>query len=230
MINCLRVKQVSIVFALLFAYLSSAGHIFAENAAISNVEGLMLKDAYAQAARDCQKLLTTKRGVATRAKLYYLLGICLLKQDRFVEARKNFSIVIQRYSQSRFCDDASLGIGDAYFLAGDYEQAQNRYNKFVRDYPQSGLVSIARMHLEECQGAGNDTNSYFSVQLGCFSSKENAQKLRDDLINRGFQAYILALPSESFYRVRVGKFDNRLEAEFMEQRLKGQGYSTKVCP
>ncbi|NQS99831.1 MAG: SPOR domain-containing protein, partial [Candidatus Omnitrophica bacterium] len=32
------------------------------------------------------------------------------------------------------------------------------------------------------------------------------------------------------FRVRVGKFSNRHQAESLEQRLKAEGYPTKVCP
>jgi cell division protein FtsN len=54
--------------------------------------------------------------------------------------------------------------------------------------------------------------------------------LRDELIDDGYQAYVLNLPVDAFYRVRIGKFGSKLDAEFLEQKLKAKGFSTRICP
>lgn len=220
----------SIIVVVFVVFLSSTEYLFAQSGVLRNVEAMILKDAYPQAAKECEKILASQHRSTIKSKAYYLLGICHLKEARYEEARKNFNKILRQYRRSKFCDDATLGIADSYFLAGDYHQALEKYEEFLQRFARSELSSIAWMHLEQCKQARPFVNSYFSVQLGCFSNKRNAEKLRDGLIDNGYQAYILELISDSQYRVRVGKFSTRLQAELLEQRLKVEGYTTKICP
>lgn len=223
-------RKVSIIIVLFSAFLVSGRCLFAQSSDLRNIETLILKDEYSQAARECKRILANHHRVAIRSKAHYLLGICHLKEARYAEARKNFNIILRRYQRSKFYDDANLAIADSYFLAGDFKQAKRIYEEFLSNFPRSQLISIARKRLEESAGAKPFANSYFSVQMGCFTNKKNAQSLRDKLIDEGHQAYILALPNDELYRVRIGKFSTRLQAESLEQRLRAEGYSTKVCP
>lgn len=216
-----------VIFSVFFL---QSTEILAQSEALKKVETLILQDAYSQAVRECEKILVHHQRATIKAKAHYLLGICLLKEARFEEARKNFNKILQRYARSKFYDDACLGIADSYFLAGDFKQASISYKQFLQDFPRSELASIAGTHLEQSTQGKHFANSYFSVQVGCFTNKSNTERLRDKLIDRGHQAYILELPSDGLYRVRVGRFSNRLQAELLEQKLKAEGFPTKVCP
>jgi cell division septation protein DedD len=71
------------------------------------------------------------------------------------------------------------------------------------------------------------------VQVGAFSDHARANKLYQELIARGEDAFLVLLetPSgESLYRVRVGKLPFRQEAEGLARKLSGQGYPTKIIP
>ena len=151
-------KKISIVIILFLVFSLSSGRLFAQGSGLRNVETLMLKGEYSQAARECERFLAGRHRAAIESKAQYFLGICLLKE------------------------------------------------------------------------ASGYAGSYFSVQVGCFSNKTNAEKLRGKLISKGYQAYILELPGDDLYHVRVGKLSNRSQAGSLEQRLKAAGYSTKVCP
>lgn len=222
------IKKISFVVGLFLALIFSSGRLFAQS--LSNVEALILREEYSQAARECEKILAQHHQVRIKPKAHYLLGICLLKEAKFDRARENFNIILRRFPRSEFCDDAGLGIADSHFLAQDYEKASIEYEKFIHDFGRSQLRSIAQIHQKQCKQGGVYANSYFSVQVGCFSKKGNAQRLRDELIDSGFQAYIVELPDDTLCRVRVGRFNTRLQAEFLEQRLKGEGYPTRICP
>lgn len=73
---------------------------------------------------------------------------------------------------------------------------------------------------------------YYSVQVGAFSSKENAQNLAQKLIQEGHQAYIEDPSTEGSqsFRVRVGKLPSRQEAAELEKKLSLEGYPTKIYP
>ncbi len=222
------IKKIGFLIGLFFVLTFSSGTCFAQS--LNNIEALILKEEYSQAARECEKILTHRHQSKIKSKAHYLLGICLLKEAKFDQARENFNIILRRFPRSKFCDDARLGIADSYFLRQDCKQASIKYEEFIHDFPRSQLSSIARRHQKLCKQGGPYANSYFSIQAGCFGKKGNAEKLRDELIDSGFQAYIVELPGEALCRVRVGRFSNRLQAEFLEQRLKSEGYPTKICP
>lgn len=223
-------RKVSLIFALFLVLALRSEPLLAKSEGLRAAEALMLQDAYAQAAGECRKLIAGRSSVALKTRAQYLLGICLLQTAEFEQARESFNAVLRSNTHGEYRDDASLGIADSYLLAGDYTQAGQRYEQFLQDYPQSPLLGLAQTHLEESRFRKPYNNSYFSVQVGCFSKKDNAEEVRDGLISSGFQGYILKLPNEELFRVRVGKFSERLQAELAEQQLKAQGYATKICP
>lgn len=224
-------KKLSAAIFLFFIILFQNSFSSAQSEALRKAEKLILKGAYSQAGRVCEKILTHHRKASVKSRAYYLLGICLLKEGKFDEARKKFNIILSRYSDSKFYDDAQLGIADSYLLAGDYRKASINYEKFIRNFPQSELLGLARSRLKQSgKGGPPYSNSYFSVQIGSFAKKSNAERLRDELINAGFQAYILDSTKDNLYRVRIGKFNTRLQAELLEQRLRSEGYPTRIFP
>ena len=72
----------------------------------------------------------------------------------------------------------------------------------------------------------------FAVQLGSFSSKENAEKLAAELRRQGFAAFLSQLDSGSrqLHRVRIGPQKDRQAAEAMAARLAKAGHPGQVVP
>ncbi|HEY7474927.1 MAG TPA: SPOR domain-containing protein [Vicinamibacterales bacterium] len=61
------------------------------------------------------------------------------------------------------------------------------------------------------------------VQVMALKSREGADKLASDLKTKGYPAFV-ANPASSLYRVRVGPFSKRAEAEQIAARLVREGY------
>jgi DedD protein len=72
----------------------------------------------------------------------------------------------------------------------------------------------------------------WAVQLGSFSSKENADTLAAQLRKEGYMAVVSPVDAASgkMYRVRVGPQENRAGAEQMAARLQKAGHSGQVVP
>ncbi|MBN2571655.1 MAG: SPOR domain-containing protein [Ignavibacteriales bacterium] len=65
-------------------------------------------------------------------------------------------------------------------------------------------------------------DGYYSIQVGAYKSQTNAQKLVNGLKSDGHDAYILSSESPEsgvLYRVRIGKFSSRQEAEDYSKKL-----------
>lgn len=73
----------------------------------------------------------------------------------------------------------------------------------------------------------------WAVQLGSFSSKENAEKLAADLRKKGYAAFLSQLSTSSgqqLHRVRIGPQKDRESAEAMSDRLRKVGQDGQVVP
>ena len=76
------------------------------------------------------------------------------------------------------------------------------------------------------------TTGMWVVQLGSFSSKENADRLAAELRSDGFAAFLSELQAESgiLQRVRVGPQENRESANSIANQLAKVGHEVTVVP
>jgi len=72
----------------------------------------------------------------------------------------------------------------------------------------------------------------WAVQLGSFSSQENAERLAADLRKQGYAAFLSQLKKDSnaLHRVRVGPQKDRESAQSVAARLGSAGHSGQVVP
>ena len=76
------------------------------------------------------------------------------------------------------------------------------------------------------------TTGMWAVQLGSFSSKENAENLAASLRKQGYAAFLsqLATDGGQLHRVRIGPQKDRESAEAMASRLQKVGQEGQVVP
>ncbi len=86
----------------------------------------------------------------------------------------------------------------------------------VENKPES--KPIEKPEKPDHQSEGSD---HWAVQMGSFSSKENANRLVEKLKSQKFPAYLedVASNGKTVYRVRVGPFNSRSKTEEMKQKL-----------
>jgi DedD protein len=72
----------------------------------------------------------------------------------------------------------------------------------------------------------------FVVQLGTFSSRDNADRLARDMKTKGFSAFVVPVASNGreLFRVRVGPTRDRASAESLAAELKRAGQSGSIVP
>ena len=80
--------------------------------------------------------------------------------------------------------------------------------------------------------AAQSSTGMWAVQLGSFSSQENAERLAADLRKQGYAAFLSQLQTSSgkLHRVRVGPQKNRAEAESVASKLSAKGHKGQVVP
>jgi DedD protein len=82
------------------------------------------------------------------------------------------------------------------------------------------------------QGQAASTTGMWAVQLGSFSSKENAERLAAELRKQGYAAFLSQLNTGAgaLHRVRIGPQKDRESAEAMAARLLKVGHKGQVVP
>ena len=72
--------------------------------------------------------------------------------------------------------------------------------------------------------------SAWAVQVGSFSSQDNAERLRDELKKKGYRAFVTRVSDDdrTLYRVRVGPEQDRERADLLARRLRKDGQPTAI--
>ena len=93
-------------------------------------------------------------------------------------------------------------------------------------------IIVPKPAATEVVSSSSSYEVYYTVQVGSFSKKANAENLVQKLTQEGRPAFIEEISSDGkqSFRVRVGKFSSRQEAVNLEEKLSQEGYPTKIFP
>lgn len=196
-------------------------------------------------------LAGSKEDAAGLDELYYTLGLAYLKDGRYLRASDIFEIILKEFKESKFKDEAKMGLGDSYFLRGDYSTAQAEYMDLLKKSPKTGLRPLlyyrisqsasklgntqeaqdylnklrqeAPLNLEEKPGQYPEAAAdfYYTVQVGTFSKSANANNLKNKLTNDGYPAYLEEL-------IIKGKVSYRVRVGKVRQRQEALDLEKKL--
>ncbi|MBN1298840.1 MAG: tetratricopeptide repeat protein [Actinobacteria bacterium] len=87
----------------------------------------------------------------------YYLAKCMLMQDKFDYAQKNYSTLINDFPDSVFSQKAALEYADLFFIKQDYAEAEKLYSNFIENYSHSEFLPYGIYQLAVCK----EKNSMF---------------------------------------------------------------------
>lgn len=98
--------------------------------------------------------------------------------------------------------------------------------------PEPAPVQEETASEPEVAVVAESTTGMFAVQLGSFSSQENAERLAADLRGQGYAAFLSRLTTGDgeLHRVRVGPQKDRASAETVAADLSNAGHRGQVVP
>lgn len=221
----------------------------------------LLKEDYDFAVQECNKFIDTANP-HVKAEALHLKGTCLLESGQYAQAREIFKEA-RPFAKGDLRTEIFLGIADTYFMQKRYADAISIYeqllNKDIKknDYLAVIYYKIGKSYQRDSKWTKSDQyfrqleeqfpqsleaelvknssveGNYFTVQVGCFANKQNADKLYDDLKDKGYEAFLSSFESlgQKFYRVRVGKFVSYVAAEYTENELRNkESLPTHIFP
>lgn len=101
------------------------------------------------------------------------------------------------------------------------------------DMVQSGVARVKIAFLSPAQDSpAQDSEELFTVQAGAYRDYDNAMQVQQTLAVWHSEVAINQVENGlyTYYRVRLGRFARRQEAESLAQQVVLQGYTAKVVP
>lgn len=102
----------------------------------------------------------------------------------------------------------------------------------AKPQPQEAAASTAEAEPATKEPATESSTGMWAVQLGSFSSQENAERLAADLRGQGYAAFLSQLQTDSgsLHRVRIGPQKDRDSAKAVAEQLSTGGHNGQVVP
>jgi tetratricopeptide (TPR) repeat protein len=244
------------VLCLSFCFLPKA---YAYNKKLDLAVKLMLEKKYYEALDECYRNERFVSGY-DKSELYFVQGQCLMSLDNYSDAREVFKKAASK-AKGQLWIKVYMGIADSFFMEKRYDDAISVYEQLLEkndsDFRAALLYKIGKSFQRKGKWAKSDFyfdklkkeypesfewslverssvgGNFFTIQVGCFSNKENAQRLSDDLRAKGYDVYITPFQTKTakLYRVRVGEFVSQLAAEYEENKLKKEEHlPTHIFP
>lgn len=161
--------------------------------------------------------------------ILYLQGV--LTSDGS-EAAKIFQSVVDNFPRSEWADDALYRTYQYYYSIGSYKTAVQKYDKLKQAYPNSPYLthetpqSIDREAdgVEKPKSSVGSEEGTFAVQVGAFSTAENASKQKRFFHNVGYPVEVLnkVKRGKSYYLVWIGSFKSYDEARKFRNEMRGR--------
>jgi tetratricopeptide (TPR) repeat protein len=209
---------------------------------------------------DYEEALIKAKHLQENDEVLYFLGLTYIKIGNYPEARDYLIKLTKDYPRSKFYEQGLLRLVDAYFLEANFVKAKSSYEEILKKYPYGNyqpLVYLRLIQIANKEGNWQDKKIYlaklkekypqsaevhfldsldnqeyfFTIQVGAFSNIKNSLSLKGELANK-YDVYMLDEKREGtmLYKVRVGKFKDRKEAERVCGRLIKQGYPARIYP
>jgi tol-pal system protein YbgF len=111
-------------------------------------------------------------------------GYKALSENKYEEAREQFSLFLKKFSESPQSSDAAFWIAESYFRQGQYEEAILDFQKFIEDYDKDIKVPLAYykqgeslMNIDRKQEA----IIFFQTLIDKFPQSEEARSAKEKL-------------------------------------------------
>jgi tetratricopeptide (TPR) repeat protein len=235
-------------FIVLLICLLFYSRVYAYGAAVDQAVKLMLENDYYAALDECHRLENVLSG-SDKTELLYVEGECYALLEDYEHARDVFKQGLKN-ATGELATKIYIGIADGYFMQQEYDKAINIYKQLLDkkepDYEAALLFKLGKAYQKDSKWTQSKYyfdqlqtkypqsfeqeiiekssvgDNFFTIQVGCFSSQENAEKLSNDLKLKGYDVYVTPFQSNgsNLYRVRVGEFVSLIAAEHKELELK----------
>ncbi len=167
-------------------------------------------------------------------ELNYILGLSYLKESKLDLAGDCFRSILNN-SGSKFKEEASLGLGDTYLVSGQFQQAEDIYNKLIADNSNSSqkpAILYRLSQLEFKKGFHQKGNDYWFKLKRDFPLSPELRVTKGIAFVNTFVAAcepLVNLHAEAGeYSIQVGFFTSSVNANNFKDTLLSKNYPAYV--
>ncbi len=154
----------------------------------------------------------------------YILGLSYLKESNLALAEESFKRVLKNTS-SKFKSQANLGLADTYLIAGQFQEAEDIYNRLINEDPNTSLKAALLYRLSQ-SGFKKGNNSQGNEFL--FKLRRDFPLSPELKLAKGMPQIEPQSKETGGYCVQVGFFGNSENANNLKEKLRGLGYPAYV--
>jgi hypothetical protein len=158
------------------------------------------------------------------------------------EAAKLYQNIVDNFPKSEWGDDALYKLYQYYYSIGLYKTANQKLAQLKEEYPFSAYAAEKNSVVEEKQAAKEKPTvmktkgtvpkfaTNFTVQVGAFSTLQNAGELKAKFEKEGFPSNIFTIVSQGkkLHKVWVGEFQTYDEARRFTAEIKSKFNLTSI--
>ncbi len=137
--------------------------------------------------------------------------------------------MLRQFPETGSKDEALFWLGVSYLSSGDEKQGASTFENLKRSFPKSIWADRAKTIApgSEVVPRGEE---YYTVQVGSYRGRDNAEKYVRDLQEKGLTARIVQalVMGNTYYRVWVGQFEKIEEAKAYALKLDSLGIKGNV--
>jgi cell division septation protein DedD len=187
-----------------------------------------------------------------KAEPAYWAGLCHLKFGNYPQAERRLHQASQDLTAGYMIGPALVGLADSQRLQGKKEEAKEAYNRAVDRYATFIDMPKVRTRLAAVGGNAKSVataspprklppieptptpslipNGSFSLQAGAFYERAEAMKLVKRLQTLGHPPFLHLdnRKARVMYKVRVGIYRNKSDAQKVQQQLKVRGFDSFI--
>jgi len=162
--------------------------------------------------------------IRSSEELNYILGLSYLKENNLGQAREAFNRILNNPA-GKFRAQAAMGLADTYLISGDYQEAEDIYNKLINDEPNTGLKASLLYRLSQLYSKKGDHRQANDYLLKLKRDFPLSPELK---LTRGIPHIEAPKNDAGAYSVQVGFFSNTANADNLRDKLCALGFSAYV--
>jgi tetratricopeptide (TPR) repeat protein len=150
------------------------------------------------------------------------------------EAAKLYQNIVDNFPKSEWADDALYKLYQYYYSIGLYKTADQKLTQLKEEYPFSTYATEQNLVVEEKptvkekpvvvkpKGTVQKFATNFTIQVGAFSTLQNAGELKAKFEKEGYPSNIFTIVSQGrkLHKVWVGEFQTYDEAKQFAAKVK----------
>jgi len=150
------------------------------------------------------------------------------------EAAKLYQNIVDNFPKSEWTDDALYKLYQYYYSVGLYKTADQKLTQLKEEYPFSTYATEQNLMTEEKpvikekpadikpKGTVQKFATNFTIQVGAFSTLQNAGELKAKFEKEGYPSNIFTIVShgKKLHKVWVGEFQTYNEAKEFAAKVK----------